>query len=313
MIRNTGQPVPHKGCNSSSCCSPAKIWRTLQLLIKSDSRKELVQFFKDDRLEHIVRVALTSRISNDVTQLPPSQKHKIIRLSSRESHLCLGKSFTDLNLLQLALLSSSEGTVMALLNQLKAHASAADLKQFVHHVWGQGNTSLHLAVFLKRRLVIKALIDLGCVSGALNARKKTAIDCCLDDRAMLDIFVCRDRIKKVEQAPPVATIIAMEAEPQKEPEVEAAVDETRISAEQQQQASEPVDPTEKSIVILHDQLKQQEQEQQKHFSQQRHINRTLTRSCLLTCMKQQLVGTFNPVPHSMAQIKKPPDIPIACY
>ncbi|KAI8641859.1 hypothetical protein BD408DRAFT_417520 [Parasitella parasitica] len=193
MTRDTGQPPAlHKGCNSSSCCSPAKLWRTLQSLVKGDNRKELIKFFKDERLEHIVRVALTSRITNDAALLPPSQQHKVIRLNTRESMLYLGKSYTDLNLLQLALITSSESTVMALLAQLKIHASPVELKQFVNHVWGQKNTSLHLAVFLKRHLVVKALLDLGCESDGCNARNKKSIDCSCDDPAMLDVFLCHN-------------------------------------------------------------------------------------------------------------------------
>jgi hypothetical protein len=291
MIRDTGQP--HKGCNSSSCCSPAKLWRTLQTLVKNDSKKELVQFFKDDRLEHIVRVALTSRITNDAALYPPSQKHKIIRLSNRESLLYLGKSFTDLNLLQLALLCSSEGTVMALLNQLKVHASTADLKQFVNHVWGQGNTSLHLAVFLKRPLVIKALMDLGCVSGALNARKKTAADCCLGDQDILDVLRPDNVQKKVQPAAPPAA--SSEASPEASSLPSANIVIETVNKPHTEVETKPDQLT----ITMND---------HHHQQQLLHIIRTLTQSCLLTCMKQQSTGSFSIVPHSIAQLKKPPDI-----
>ncbi|KAL9559888.1 hypothetical protein MBANPS3_000213 [Mucor bainieri] len=181
MTRDTGQqpPVLHKG-------------------FKGDDKKELIKFFKDDRLEHIVRVALTSRITNDAALYPPSQQHKVIRLpATRESMLCLGKSSTDLNLLQLALMTSSESMVMTLLAQLKLHASQAELKHFVNHVWGQGNTSLHLATFLKRHSVVKALLDLGCLSDVSNARNKRPVDCCLGDQAVLDLLLCHNN-KKVQ-------------------------------------------------------------------------------------------------------------------
>ncbi|KAI8351516.1 hypothetical protein BD560DRAFT_308840, partial [Blakeslea trispora] len=195
MARETGQPnanAPHKGCNSSNCCSPAKLWRTLQTIIKGDNKKELIKFFKDARLEHIVRVALTSRVSNDAALYPPSQQHKIIRLTSRESMLYLGKSFTDLNSLQLALLVSSESMVITLLNQLKLHASPSELKHYVNHIWGQGNSSLHLASFLKRPQVVKLLLELGCASDVLNRRKKQAVECCLDDHVILKVFSMRE-------------------------------------------------------------------------------------------------------------------------
>ncbi|CEG83190.1 hypothetical protein RMATCC62417_17155 [Rhizopus microsporus] len=193
MKLDTGQPPPpssspipaspHKGCNSSTCCSPARLWRTLQNLIKQNDRKELLAFFKDPRLEHIVRVALTSRVSNDGSFLPASQRHTLVRFANpqlaAEALPLLGKRLTDLNALQLALLESSESTVMALLTQLKLHASTEEMKSFVQHVWGQGNTSLHLAVFLNRPRVVKALLDLGASVDCLNAKQKSVIDCCL--------------------------------------------------------------------------------------------------------------------------------------
>ncbi|OBZ90230.1 hypothetical protein A0J61_01738 [Choanephora cucurbitarum] len=185
MARET---VPHKGCTSATCCSPARLWRTLQAIIQSDDRKELVRFFKDDRQAHIIRVALTSRLSNDAALYPPSQRHKIIRLTSRESMLYLGKSYTDLNSLQFALLVSSESMVITLLKQLRLHASPSQLKQYVNHIWGQGNSSLHLAAFLKRPKVVKLLLALGCSIDS-NKRNKLPLECCLGDPAVLASFV----------------------------------------------------------------------------------------------------------------------------
>lgn len=199
------EPPLHKGCNSSTCCSPAKLWRTLQTLVKNDDRKGLIHFFKDARLEHIVRAALTSRITNDASLLPPSQQHKIIRLTSREAMVNLGKSYTDLNLLQLALLTSSESTVLAVLSLLKANTTRAEMKHFVNHIWGLGNTSLHLAAFLKRHAVVKALLDLGCSSDTQkNARNKYAADCCMGDSSILDLMVQKKKVKKVVTPEPVA-------------------------------------------------------------------------------------------------------------
>ncbi|KAG2229969.1 hypothetical protein INT48_000602 [Thamnidium elegans] len=191
MARETGGPVPHKGCNSSSCCSPAKLWRTIQTLIKDNNRKGLVDFFKDSRIEHIVRVALTSRISNDSSMLPPSQRHKLVKMPTNATDWSryLGKSLSDLNSLQLALISSSEPMVLTLLAQLRQHATPLELKHFVNHVYGQGNSSLHLAVFLKRYQVVKVLLELGCKPDHVNARNKNALDCCYyGDQDMMDLL-----------------------------------------------------------------------------------------------------------------------------
>ncbi|KAG2209742.1 hypothetical protein INT47_001890 [Mucor saturninus] len=189
MARETGGAVPHKGCNSSSCCSPAKLWRTMQTLIKENDKRGLIHFFKDARLEHIVRVALTSRITNDASMLPASQQHKIVKLSHPKSSLYLGKSFSDLNSLQLALISADEQTVLLFLSLLRSHATQDELKIFVNHIYGQGNTSLHLAVFLRRYSVVKVLIELGSKLHHPNARHKLPVDCCYDgDQQMIALL-----------------------------------------------------------------------------------------------------------------------------
>ncbi|KAI8366288.1 hypothetical protein EDC96DRAFT_177439 [Choanephora cucurbitarum] len=199
------ETVPHKGCNSATCCSPARLWRTLQTIIKSDDRKELVRFFKDDRQAHIIRVALTSRLSNDAALYPPSQQHKVIRLTSRESMLYLGKSYTDLNSLQFALLVSSERMVITLLKQLRLYASPSQLKQYVNHIWGQGNSSLHLAAFLKRPQVVKLLLAFGC-SVQANKLNKLPVECCLSDPALLASFVVETPEPTRQETPPTQTI-----------------------------------------------------------------------------------------------------------
>ncbi|KAI8072136.1 uncharacterized protein B0P05DRAFT_548998 [Gilbertella persicaria] len=281
MARDTGQPtsVPHKGCNSSSCCSPAKLWRTLQTLIKNDDKKELVQFFKDDRLVHIVRVALTSRLTNDAALYPPSQQHKVVRLTSRESMLCLGKSFTDLNALQLALLVSSESMVLTLLHQLKAHATRAELKQFVNHIWGQGNSSLHLACFLKRKAVIKVLLDLGCSTDILNTKKKSASDCCLGDASVLASLEPPKQIKQIKTEP---------VQPKKTTEKPEEVLPAAIVVSQVPLQKGPIANPEEFLVASH--------------------------CLLLFCLKHQLIisnqNTIVQPNHciSLNQLKKPPDI-----
>ncbi|GAN08475.1 hypothetical protein MAM1_0206c07987 [Mucor ambiguus] len=299
MIRDTGQrpPVLHKGCNSASCCSPAKLWRTLQSLVKGDDKKELIKFFKDDRLEHIVRVALTSRITNDAALYPPSQQHKVIRLTAtRESMLCLGKSFTDLNLLQLALMTSSESMVMSLLAQLKLHASPAELKHFVNHVWGQGNTSLHLAVFLKRHSVVKALLDLGCISDVSNARNKRPVDCCFGDQAILDLLLCHDN-KKVQ--PVVAAAKKQQMVDLRKSETVCCAPPTVVEQAKAQLILDQPPPMKTELLLT--------SKENAHA----HINdlACLHHGYLLSALKHPSFSFVQPNQCiSLAQLKKPPDI-----
>ncbi|KAI9246591.1 hypothetical protein BY458DRAFT_446692 [Sporodiniella umbellata] len=188
MKVDTGQDPPHQGCKAGSCCSPAKLWRSLQTLIKANDRKGLIAFFKDPRQEHILRVALTHRVPNDPMLLPASHRHQLIRYAHpEEAYPILGKSLTDLNSLQLALLTSSESMVMTLLGQLRLYCKK-ELKASLSHVYGSGNTSLHLAVFLQRSRVVKALLELGASPLAVNQQALSVLDCCRHRPAMASFF-----------------------------------------------------------------------------------------------------------------------------
>lgn len=284
MARETGGAVPHKGCNSSSCCSPAKLWRTIQTLIKENDKRGLIEFFKDARLEHIVRVALTSRISNDASMFPASQQHKLVKIHDNpKSTFYLGKSFTDLNSLQLALISSSESMVLLLLSLLKSHATSQELKVFVNHIYGQGNTSLHLAVFLKRFQVVKVLMELGCKLNHLNAKNKNAVDCCYyGDQQMMDLFLSKKKSETVVKIMPPVTI---------EPKV---VVNSPKEVTMQQLISIVMKHVNKVHfnLIIHQLLQKQQQQQQKQKQKQ----------------KQQQELLFDAHYVSLAQLKKPPDI-----
>lgn len=198
----------HKGCTSASCCSPARLWRTLQTIIKSDKKQDLISFFKDDlRREHIVRVALTSRLSNDASQLPPSHRHTVIRMKGDP----FGKSMTDLNALQLALITASEPLVLVLLSQLKFHHES-ELGPFIHHLFGKGYSSLELALFLKRTRVVKVLLGLG--AKMKNATPSSSHKKCLEQKDETTIIIPNVKQQQQQQENSVqATVVPEEKKP----------------------------------------------------------------------------------------------------
>ncbi|CAO3624744.1 unnamed protein product [Mucor hiemalis] len=300
--------APHKGCTSSSCCSPAKLWRSIQAFIKTNDEKGLIDFFKDSRQEHIVRVALTSRITNDAAMFPPSQKHKLIRIEDDrklEANKFLGKSFNDLNSLQLALITSSESTVLTLLAQLKLYATRQELKLYLSHKWGQGNTSLHLAVFLKRYAVVKTLIDLGCQPDQqhLNARKKTAVDCCYDgDQRMIHLLSLHNQLEtttvkvKHDTVPVKTAITAAAAAPVVVPQtINIAINNSSLA---------PIEPL----------AKEEEQEEAKQqFNTDQPFQTMLKRLEDILLTQNNLSTILYEQEHlylPLTQLKKPPDIRI---
>jgi hypothetical protein len=55
------------------------------------------------------------------------------------------------------------------------------LYEFMSRVWGDGNTSLHLASFMGMDSLVKRLLELGAPPGKLNNKKYLAVDCAGDD------------------------------------------------------------------------------------------------------------------------------------
>ncbi|KAG0165879.1 hypothetical protein DFQ28_008177 [Apophysomyces sp. BC1034] len=171
-----------KGCTSATCCSPSRLWRTIQTLISSDSKEEFQKLCQDsDRGPHVLRVLLTARIANDVSLYPASHKHRVIQHDPsvrQQATLKFGKSVTDLNALQLALFCRREAMAIQLLTFLRRHAQPYELSLFVNHVWGNKNTSLHLACFLCMPRLVRLLLELGADPNVKNARNVMPANCC---------------------------------------------------------------------------------------------------------------------------------------
>jgi hypothetical protein len=55
------------------------------------------------------------------------------------------------------------------------------LYEFMGRIWGDGNTTLHLASFLGMCELVKKLIELGAATGKANNRKYKPVDCAGDD------------------------------------------------------------------------------------------------------------------------------------
>ncbi|KAI9493535.1 hypothetical protein BDB00DRAFT_872214 [Zychaea mexicana] len=176
-----------KQSTSASCCSPLRLWRTLQTIIHNDAKEEFARLCDTNPAELITRVLLTSRLSNDPALYTPSQKSRVIQFPihvRQEAVRKFGKPATDLNALQLALLLKSFSIAFQLLLFLRQHASPAELSQFVNHVWGQRNTSLHLACFWNMHRLVRLLVDLGADTKVRNVRLVAPPDCCTNSECL---------------------------------------------------------------------------------------------------------------------------------
>ncbi|KAG0769196.1 hypothetical protein G6F16_012133 [Rhizopus arrhizus] len=170
----THQNVPKKSCNSVNCCSPSRLWKTVQQLMNEDRREEFKALCQDKtKLPHLVRVILTSRLSNN-----PLIHKNTTTIDSRLNEKFGKLSVTDLNALEITLLQHQHDTFAYwILLLLKKHATAAECKQFLNHQFGkQGNTALHLASFWEMSRLVRLMLALGADPFVQNNRQLKPVD-----------------------------------------------------------------------------------------------------------------------------------------
>ncbi|KAI7868310.1 hypothetical protein BDF14DRAFT_1795227 [Spinellus fusiger] len=191
IVRPHAPGYSHKKCTSSSCCSPSKLWRTLQTLISTNNTQEMNRLCQDpERTSHVLNVVLTSRLANDPSQYPASHKHRVLQFDPAvrpEATRKFGKKTTDLNAVQLALVHRHEGMAVQLLQFVRHHASVHASTVFVNHLWGHRNTSLHLACFMNMPRTVKLLLDMGAHGFIKNQHQFTATDLC-HQKSCLDMM-----------------------------------------------------------------------------------------------------------------------------
>lgn len=148
-------------CTSATCCSPSRLWRSVQLVIGENNQQGLLKLCQDPvRGPHVLDVVLTQRLANDASLYLASNKHRVLRLDP-DGVALFGKSATDLNALQVALFHRHEDVACTLLELVRDHAVARDRQLFVTHTWGKRNDSLALACYLGMSKVVKLLLDMG--------------------------------------------------------------------------------------------------------------------------------------------------------
>ncbi|SAL96666.1 hypothetical protein [Absidia glauca] len=148
-------------CTSATCCSPSRIWRSVQLLIGENNQQGLFDLCHDPvRGPHVLDVVVSSRLANNPALYLASNKHRVLRLDP-DGVALFGKSATDLNALQMALFYRHEEVACVLLELVRDHAVARDRRLFVTHTWGKRNDSLALACYLGMAKVVKLLLEMG--------------------------------------------------------------------------------------------------------------------------------------------------------
>ncbi|KAI8636447.1 hypothetical protein BD408DRAFT_486885 [Parasitella parasitica] len=175
MVSPKTQHASTKPCTSASCCSPSRLWKTIQSLVNTDQRDEFRKLFSNqEKLPHLIRVILTCRLSNNPLVYKNTMKFDT-RLNERFGKI----SATDLNALELALLQKHDHIAFIILQALKQNATPAQCQQFLNHQWGKvkGNTALHLAAFWGMSKIVRLMLEMGADPATQNNRQLRPIDC----------------------------------------------------------------------------------------------------------------------------------------
>ncbi|KAG1442204.1 hypothetical protein G6F56_011165 [Rhizopus delemar] len=144
--------------------SNSRLWKQIQQLINQDRHKEFKILCETN--PQLPLVLLDSRISTR-TRLDGC-------LTDR-----FGLSATDLNALEITLLQHRHDLfAYPILVCLKRHATPAQLKIFLNHVFSKGNTCLYLAVFRGHLRLVKLMLDLGADPCSKNNLQESPIDYC---------------------------------------------------------------------------------------------------------------------------------------
>lgn len=103
----------------------------------------------------------------------------------------LGPSLEDLNAMQIACILGDEELALDILEFVVKVTEDIEAKkilfEFMGRVWGNSNTTLHLASFLGMGDLVKRMIELGAATSRQNDRQYKPVDCA-DDLSTTKIF-----------------------------------------------------------------------------------------------------------------------------
>ncbi|KAF9131892.1 hypothetical protein BGW39_001196 [Mortierella sp. 14UC] len=154
--------------------------------IEAEDRKEL------DRVLHAFDFAIV--IQTLVTWNTPNSDNQYkhdpdVLLDAKE---LLGPKVDHLNLIQIACFLFNEEMALDMLNFVAKASEELESKkilyEFMGKMWGDGNTTLHLASFLGMADLTKRLLDLGANVYKMNHRKYKPVDCA-DENTTMSLFL----------------------------------------------------------------------------------------------------------------------------
>ncbi|KAF8928658.1 hypothetical protein BGZ58_009462 [Dissophora ornata] len=179
------------------------LWKQMLDAIDQEDRLELERILNAFDFAIVIQTLVTWNFSNTDNKY----RHDLdILLDATE---LLGPTVDHLNLIQIACFLFNEEMALDLLNFVAKASDELESKkilyEFMGKMWGDGNTTLHLASFLGMADLTKRLLDLGANVYKMNDRKYKPVDCA-DENTTMSLFlnlteVVRYRRIKQESVP----------------------------------------------------------------------------------------------------------------
>ncbi|KAG0042473.1 hypothetical protein BGZ83_000415, partial [Gryganskiella cystojenkinii] len=154
--------------------------------IEQEDRSELDRVLHAFDFAIVIQTLVTWNLSNTDGRY---RHDPDILLDAKE---LLGPTVDHLNLIQIACFLFNEEMALDMLNFVAKASDELESKkilyEFMGKMWGDGNTTLHLASFLGMADLTKRLLDLGANVYKMNDRKYKPVDCA-DENTTLTLFL----------------------------------------------------------------------------------------------------------------------------
>jgi hypothetical protein len=147
--------------------------------INSTSRSLLAKFLTTASPSSVLQILLSFTYGNESCRY--HHEAEVVKAATE----LLGASCTTLNCIQIACFLGDEELACDIVDYVATEAQAMDarkvLYEFLGRVWGDGNTTLHLASFMGMSELVRRMLELGANPNKRNGRGYRAVDCADDE------------------------------------------------------------------------------------------------------------------------------------
>ncbi|KAF9104852.1 hypothetical protein BGX27_009924 [Mortierella sp. AM989] len=174
------------------------IWKQMLGAIEQEDRAELDRILHAFDFAIVIQTLVTWNLSNTDNKY---RHDPDILLDAKE---LLGPTVDHLNLIQIACFLLNEEMALDMLNFVAKASEELESKkilyEFMGKMWGDGNTTLHLASFLGMADLTKRLLDLGANVYKMNDRKYKPVDCA-DENTTMSLFLNLTEVVRYRRIP----------------------------------------------------------------------------------------------------------------